>query len=326
MNQLNKIAVLTSGGDSPGMNAAIRSIVLTAEFHSIEVLGVIHGYDGLINNEFISLNRKEVNGIIQRGGTILRSARSKQFMTFEGRKTAFENLKKNKVDALIVLGGDGSFRGALQFDTEFNFPTIGLPCTIDNDLKGTDFCIGYDTAINTAMDAIDKIRDTANSHDRVFFVEVMGRDAGLIALSSGIAGAAESILIPETKTNVDELITTLKKDRTKEMGSMIVVVAEGDEEGGAQIIAEKVKNQCPDYDVRVTILGHIQRGGSPTCMDRVLATRLGLAAVEKLKAGVKNCSLGIVNNLIVETSFSEATKEHPAITQEMEQLIHVLAN
>ncbi len=323
---MKRIAVLTSGGDSPGMNAAIRSIVLTAEFHSVEVFGVLHGFDGLINNEFKVLSRKEVNGIISHGGTILRSARSKGFMTSEGRKSAFLNLKKNEIDALIVLGGDGSFRGALQFDLEYNFPTIGLPCTIDNDLKGTDFCIGYDTAINTAMEAIDKIRDTANSHDRVFFIEVMGRDAGLIALSSGIAGGAESILIPETKTTVDELIDTLKKDRSKEMNSMLVVVAEGDEEGGAQVIADKVKKQCPDYDVRVTILGHIQRGGRPSCSDRVLATRLGLVAVEKLLVGVKNCSLGIVNNQITESPFSVATKEHPEIDAEIIHLINVLAN
>ena len=308
--KMKNIAILTSGGDSPGMNAAIRAIVRAGIFHNRRVFGIYRGYDGLIDNEIKELNSTDVSNIIQRGGTILKSARSERFMHPEFRKIAFENLQKNDIDGLIVLGGDGTFKGASIISSEFDVNIVGIPCTIDNDLFGTDFCIGYDTAINTAMEAIDKIRDTADSHNRLFFVEVMGRDAGLIALRSGIAGGAEGILIPETLTDVNALIATLNKDWKREKSSMIVVVAEGDEAGGAY----------------VATLGHIQRGGSPSCMDRVLASRLGLAAVEALVNKESNLMIGIVNQSISKTSFEKATKHHLEINAELLHVLDVLAS
>ena len=253
---MKKIAVLTSGGDSPGMNACLRAVVRTAIFHNLEVVGIMHGYDGMINNEFVNMDSKSVANIIHRGGTILKTARSKEFLTLEGRKKALANLQANNVEGMVAIGGDGTFRGALEFSKISTIPVIGCPGTIDNDLLGTDFTIGYDTAINTVVDAVDKIRDTAESHDRLFFVEVMGRDAGLIALRAGIGVGAESILIPETKTDIEDLIKRLENGR-KNKSSKIIIVAEGDEAGGAFKIAEQVKKRLPDYDTRITILGHI---------------------------------------------------------------------
>lgn len=320
------IAILTSGGDAPGMNAAIRSIVLAGLYHGINVKGILNGYEGMIDGNFIALDSTSVSNIIQRGGTILKSSRSKRFLDKSYRKIAFGNLIKNNIDGLIVLGGDGTFRGAAQFSKEFDFPIVGIPCTIDNDMFGTDFCIGYDTAINTAMDAIDKIRDTAESHNRLFFVEVMGRDAGLIALRSGIGGGAEAILIPETKLNVDQLVTFLKNDPMLHNSSMIVVVAEGDEEGGAAVVSVKVKKQLPNLEIRVTQLGHIQRGGKPSCMDRVLATRMGLAAVEGLINGQKNTMVGIINNEVKFLLLENSTKQSLNQNQELLNVLEILTS
>ena len=320
---MKRIAVFTSGGDSPGMNACIRAVVRTALFHKIDVRGIIKGYDGMISGNFISMDAKFVANIIQRGGTILKTARSADFFTLEGRKKAKDNLKINNIDGVIAIGGDGTFKGALEFSKICNIPFVGCPGTIDNDLIGTDFTIGYDTAINTVVQAVDKIRDTAESHERLFFVEVMGRDAGLIALRSGIGVGAESILIPETKTNLEELIKRLKKSR-KNKSSKIIIVSEHDEAGGAFAIAQKVKAKLPEYDTRVTVLGHIQRGGNPSAMDRVNASRMGFAAVEALKAGKKNVMTGIINKEIVYTPFSKCVKHiekpHPDLIRMMEIL------
>ena len=322
---MKNIAILTSGGDAPGMNAAIRAVVRAGVFYNLSVFGILNGYEGLIDGKLIKLNSTSVSNIIQRGGTLLKTSRSKRFLEKSFRKLAFKHLKKYNIDGLIVLGGDGTFKGAAQFSKEFDFPIVGIPCTIDNDLVGTDFCIGYDTAINTAVDAIDKIRDTADSHNRLFFVEVMGRDAGLIALRSGIAGGAEAILIPETKMGVDELVGVLNKDWKREKSSMIVVVAEGDEEGGAFVVAKKVKKKCPDFDIRVTTLGHIQRGGKPSCMDRVLASRMGLAAVETLIAGERNEMIGIINQEIKLLPFEKAVKHHMELNPGLLHLMEVMA-
>ena len=322
---MKNIAVLTSGGDAPGMNAAIRSVVRSGIYHGLTVIGVLNGYEGLIDGEFFELNAKSVSNIIQRGGTILKSARSKRFLERSFREKAFDNLKNKQIHGLIVLGGDGTFKGAAIFSKEFDFPIVGIPCTIDNDLYGTDFCIGYDTAINTAVDAIDKIRDTADSHNRLFFVEVMGRDAGLIALRSGIASGAEAILIPETKMGVDEILSVLQKDWKRKKSSMIVVVAEGDEEGGAFAVAEQVKKRCPEFDIRVSTLGHIQRGGKPSCMDRVLASRMGLAAIETLISGERNAMIGIVNQKVKLLPFEKAVKHHLELNPGLLHLIEVMA-
>ena len=282
MKEIKKIGVLTSGGDSPGMNACIRAVVRTGIYHGLEVFGIKNGYNGLINDEIEIMDSASVSNIIQRGGTILKTARSREFMTKEGRQKSFENLKKHQLDAMVVIGGNGTFTGANVFINEFNFPIIGAPGTIDNDLYGTDNTIGYDTAVNTVVDAVDKIRDTASSHNRLFFIEVMGRDAGFIALRSGIAGGAEDILVPETVTYIDELVEILEKGFRKNKKSGVIIVAEGDDAGGAFDVARKVKEKCPNYDTRVTILGHIQRGGSPSAFDRILATRYGVKAVELL--------------------------------------------
>ncbi|HWW38348.1 6-phosphofructokinase [Pedobacter sp.] len=307
MNKIKNIGVLTSGGDAPGMNAAIRAVVRAAIYYDLEVTGILRGYEGLINGDFISMDRKSVANIIQRGGTILKTARSDAFRTFEGRKTAHEQLMKQGIDALIVIGGDGTFTGANLFSQEFGYPIIGLPGTIDNDLAGTDFTIGYDTAINTVINAVDKIRDTAESHDRLFIVEVMGRDSGLIALRSGIGVGAEAILIPEAKTGIEGLITRLEHGR-KDKASKIIIVAEGDEIGGGFNVGEVLKEKFPAYDIRVSVLGHIQRGGKPSCMDRVLASRFGVSAVEGLLHGKSGEMVGQINREIVFTPFSHAIK------------------
>lgn len=307
MNKIKHIAVLTSGGDAPGMNAAIRAVVRAAIYYDLQVTGVLRGYEGLINGGFIEMDRKSVANIIQRGGTILKTARSAGFRTKEGRAQAYEQLKKQDVDALVVIGGDGTFTGANLFAEEFNFPVVGLPGTIDNDLEGTDFTIGYDTAINTVINAVDKIRDTAESHDRLFIVEVMGRDSGLIALRSGIGVGAEAIMIPEANMGVDGLVTRLENGR-KDKSSKIIIVAEGDEVGGAFNVGEVLKKKFPAYDIRVSVLGHIQRGGKPSCMDRVLASTLGVAAVEGLLSGRSGEMAGLINREVVFTPFDHATK------------------
>jgi len=308
---MKKIAVFTSGGDAPGMNACIRAVVRTGIYHQIEVLGIMSGYQGMINNEIITLDSSSVANIIQRGGTILKSSRSEEFRTKEGRAKAYETIKKNGIEGIVCVGGNGTYTGAGIFYEEFGIPSIGVPGTIDNDLYGTDFTIGYDTALNTAMEAIDKIRDTADSHNRVFLVEVMGRDSGFIALAVGIAGGAEAILVPEDQEDEQKLydIFTRKKERRKSFS--IIVVAEG-EHGGALNAASKLKEKFPELDIRTTILGHIQRGGSPTARDRILSTRLGVSAVERLLEGGKNECVGMINNKIHFTSFSEAvTKRKP---------------
>lgn len=321
---MKKIAVFTSGGDSPGMNACLRAVVRTAIYHKIEVVGIKHGYDGMIKDEFVTMDSKSVANIIHRGGTILKTARSKNFLTIEGQQHALENLQKHKIDGVVVIGGDGSFRGALEFSKMCNIPFVGCPGTIDNDLVGTDFTIGYDTAINTVIEAVDKIRDTAESHDRLFFVEVMGRDAGLIALRAGIGVGAESILMPETKTDIEVLIKRLESGR-KNKSSKIIIVAEGEEAGGAFVIAEKVKKRLPDFDTRVTILGHIQRGGNPSAMDRVNSSRMGFAAVEALLQGKKNVMIGIVDKNIEYTPFEKAVKHIQELNKDLIRMVDILS-
>ena len=323
---MKKIAVFTSGGDSPGMNPCIRAVVRSALYHGIEVMGIKRGYKGMINDESVPLNSKSVNYILNRGGTILGSARSEAFRSPEGRAQAYKNLQKYGIDGVVAIGGDGTFTGAKVFMEEYpdvNF--VGVPGTIDNDLYGTDYTIGYDTAINTAMEAIDKIRDTAVSHDRLFFVEVMGRDAGFIAALSGIASGARAILIPETKTDIDDLVARLKANGEKKKLSNIIVVAEGDDEGGAFDIARKVKEHLDIFDVRITVLGHLQRGGSPTCMDRVLASRLGVAAVEALQDGVKGVMVGQLHHDISYVPLEHAIKHNQNFGEHWERLAHILA-
>lgn len=322
---ITNLAVMTSGGDAPGMNAAIRAIVRTATFCGLDAFGIYRGYEGLIDNQIEKLSSSSVSNIIQRGGTILKTARSKRFMEYPGRLRAYDNLKAFNIDAMVVIGGNGTFTGAAQFDKEFDFPVIGLPGTIDNDLYGTDATIGYDTAINTVVEAADKIRDTASSHDRLFFLEVMGRDAGFIALRSGIACGAEFILVPETTTYIDNIARLLRHDWRRTKSSGIVIVAEGDEAGGAYEVAARVKEQLPEIDTRVTILGHIQRGGSPSAYDRVLASTLGYAAVNGLVNGHRGVMAGIVDKKIVYTPFEKAIKHHKDINMEMLEMSRILA-
>lgn len=323
---MKKIAVFTSGGDSPGMNACIRAVVRAAIHYNIEIVGIRRGYKGMINDDFIPMNSKSVSYILHKGGTILGSARSDEFRTVDGRKKAYDNLKKHGIEGVVAIGGDGTFTGADIFMKEYpDIAIVGTPGTIDNDLYGTDFTIGYDTAINTAMEAIDKIKDTADSHDRLFFVEVMGRDVGFIAARAGIAAGAKAILIPESKTNIDELVQQLLDNAAKKKMSNIVVVAEGDDEGGALEISQKVKAQTNIFDIRVTILGHMQRGGSPTCMDRVLASRVGVAAVEALKEGKKGVMLGQLHREICATPFEKAIKHHKKMSTVLEDLSRILA-
>lgn len=322
---MNKIGIFTSGGDSPGMNACIRAVVRTAVFHGVEVVGIQRGYNGLVEADFVPLESHSVANIIQRGGTILKSARSTSFLTSEGRKKAFENMKKANIEGVIAIGGDGTFTGASVFNLEYSIPFIGVPGTIDNDLFGTDNTIGYDTALNTVIEAVDKIRDTASSHNRLFFIEVMGKDAGFIALRSGIATGAEAVLVPETKTYIDQLIVKLEQGRRKSKSSGIVIVAEGDDEGGAYEIAAKVKQKFDFYDTRVVVLGHIQRGGSPSARDRVLASQLGNAAVEKLLQGESNKMVGMVNNKITLTDFEKAIKHTKELNPSLVGLVEVLS-
>src|SRR3954471_1850470 len=323
--QITKVAVLTSGGDSPGMNAAIRAVVRTGIYYGMEMFGIMRGYNGMLEDDIFQMNSRSVANIIQRGGTILKTARSKEFFTYEGRQKAVANLEKRGINGLVVIGGDGSFTGALKLSTEFHIPCIGLPGTIDKDLYGTDFTIGFDTAVNTAVEAIDKIRDTADAHDRLFIVEVMGRDAGYIAIYSGIATGAGNILIPERKTDMESVIAFLvERERRKKLVN-IIVVAEGDEFGGANEVAKFVKDRLPNIDTRVCILGHIQRGGSPSALDRLIASRMGFHAVECLIQGRHNVFVGILNNRLNYVSLDDVGKQRGHINEEWIKIMKVLA-
>ena len=322
---INKIALLTSGGDAPGMNAAIRAVDRTAIFYQLEVVGIMRGYQGLIEGDFVPMESKSVSKIINLGGTILHTSRCPEFKDIEVRRKAIDGLKAEGVDALVVIGGDGSFRGANDIFKDFAFPVVGIPATIDNDIFGTDFTIGFDTAINTAMDAIDKIRDTAHSHDMVFFVEVMGRDAGFIALNTGIATGSEVTLIPEIEKDIDSLVDYLKIGRRKNKTSGIVVVAEGGHLGSAAEVAKAVKERIPSYEVRVTTLGHIQRGGSPSCSDRVLASIYGYEAVCALLDGQSGVMIGRVNGKTVYTPFDDAISKHGEIDRSWYEITKILS-
>lgn len=324
---MKKIAVFTSGGDAPGMNACIRAVVRASIQQGMKVFGIRRGYKGMINNDFVPLSSRSVGNIIHKGGTILGSARSPKFRTEEGRILAYHNLQSRGIEGVVAIGGDGTFTGASVFMQEHpDINIVGIPGTIDNDLYGTDFTIGYDTAINTAMEAIDKIKDTADAHDRLFFIEVMGRDAGFIALRCGIATGAEAILIPETITSIDNLVYNLKERQQHKSSSSIVVVAEGDDAGGAFDIAKTVKTQMPEADIRVAVLGHLQRGGSPSCMDRVLASRLGIAAVEALKDGKKGVMLGQNGRNIHQVLFEKAIKHNRGISPYLQYITDILSS
>lgn len=315
---IKRIAVLTSGGDSPGMNAAIRSVVRTCAYLEIECVGIYRGYQGMIEGDFAPMNARSVNNIINKGGTILKSARCLEFKTPEGRKVAHDQLTRAGIDGFVVIGGDGSFRGATIFNKEYNFPVIGIPGTIDNDIMGTRYTLGFDTALNTVVEAIDKIRDTASSHNRLFFVEVMGRDVGHIALNAGVGAGAEEILIPEENLGLDRLLESLKRSKKSGKSSSIVVVAEGDKTGKNVFeLKEYVEEHLPIYDVRVSVLGHMQRGGTPSAFDRVLASRMGVRAVEALLEGKTNLMVGIMDNEIVLTPIEEAIKGHTSIDREL---------
>ena len=322
MARINSIGILTSGGDAPGMNAAIRAVTRSAIYNGLKVFGIYRGYKGLVTGEIQEFKSQNVSNIIQMGGTILKTARCKEFRTAEGRALAYENMKKCGIDALVVIGGDGSLTGARILAQEFDIPCIGLPGTIDNDLYGTDTTIGYDTALNTILDAVDKIRDTATSHERLFFVEVMGRDAGFLALNGAIAAGAEAAIIPEFSTEVDQLEQFIEHGFKKSKSSSIVLVAESELTGGAMHYAERVKNEYPQYDVRVTILGHLQRGGRPTAHDRIIASRMGVASIQALLEGPRNVMIGIENDKIVYVPFAKAIKNDKPIDRE---LVNVLA-
>lgn len=317
MPAIKTIGILTSGGDAPGMNAAIRAVTRSAIFSGFKVKGIYRGYRGLITNEIVEFKTQNVSNIIQMGGTILKTARCKEFETAEGRQLAYDTIRQHDIDALVVIGGDGSLTGARIFASEFNFPIIGLPGTIDNDLFGTDKTIGYDTALNTIMECVDKIRDTATSHERLFFIEVMGRDAGFLALNGAIAAGAEAAIIPEISTEVDQLAELIQNGFRKSKNSSIVLVAESPVTGGAMALAERVKNEYPGYDVRVSILGHLQRGGSPTASDRILASRLGSAAIDALLEDQRNVMIGISNDQIVYVPFSKAIKNDKPINRDL---------
>jgi len=324
--KVSRIGVLTSGGDSPGMNAAIRAVVRTGIYYGLDVFGIMRGYQGLIEDDIHKMESRSVANIIQRGGTILKTARSKMFLKPEGRQIAYDNLKKHGIDGLVIIGGDGSFRGAVAFSSEFDIPCIGLAGTIDKDIMGTDFTIGFDTAVNTAVEAIDKIRDTADAHDRLFIIEVMGRDAGYIALHSGIATGAENILIPERKTNVEDLIQSLQEKQRRQKLVNLIVVAEGDEFGGADEVAKLVKERMPQIETRVCILGHIQRGGAPTCLDRLIASRMGYHAVESLLQGRHNVFVGILNNKMNYIPLENVGKRKGTISDEWMKIVKILAS
>ncbi len=324
-NKVTKIGVLTSGGDSPGMNACIRAVVRTGIYNGMEMFGIMKGFSGMVDDEIIPMEGRSVANIIQRGGTILKTSRCKEFFTVEGRKKAYDNLKKRGINGLVIIGGDGSFRGAQIFSKEFDIPCIGLPGTIDKDIAGSDFTIGFDTAVNTAVEAIDKIRDTAEAHDRLFIIEVMGRDAGYIALHSGISTGAENILIPERKTEIETILSQLAEKERRHKLVNLIVVAEGEEFGGANEVAKAVKERLPLLEVRVCILGHIQRGGAPSCMDRMIASRMGFHAVESLMQGRHNVFIGIVNNKMNYIPLDEAVKKKQRINEEWMKIVKILA-
>lgn len=322
---MKRIAVFTSGGDSPGMNACIRAVVRTAVYHGIEVYGIMRGFKGMIKGEIVKLDSASVSNTVQKGGTLLKSARSQTFMTKEGRQQAFDQLSNHKIDGLVAIGGNGTFTGAMLFEQEFGIPTVGAPGTIDNDLFGTDYTIGYDTAVNTALEAIDKIRDTADSHDRCFFIEVMGRDSGYIAIPCAIGGGAEIVMIPETQMSTEAVIDTLRTGWKRSKTSFIVIVAEGDEENNATTVAAKVKEAIPELDTRVTIIGHVQRGGSPTAADRLLGSQIGIAAVEGLMNGMHNVMAGIVDRKLVYTPFHDTIYKKKLINQSFMRMVEILS-
>jgi 6-phosphofructokinase 1 len=323
---IKKVGVLTSGGDSPGMNAAIRAVVRTCAYHNIQCVGIYRGYQGMIEGDFKEMGARAVHNIVNKGGTILKSARSKEFMTVEGRVKAHEQLVKAGIDALVVIGGDGSFTGAEIFNKEHHFPVMGIPGTIDNDIFGTSHTLGYDTALNTVVDVIDKIRDTASSHNRLFFVEVMGRDAGHIALNAGIGAGAEEILIPEEDLGLDRLLDSLKKSKASGKSSSIVVIAEGDKIGKSVFeLKDYVEANLPEYEVRVSVLGHMQRGGAPSCFDRVLASRLGVKAVESLIEGKSNFMVGMLNDKVALTPLLQAIKGHTEIDRELLRVSEIMS-
>lgn len=325
MGKIKKIGVLTSGGDSPGMNAAIRAVVRTAVYEGLEVIGIMCGYQGMINADFKPLYAHSVSDIIQRGGTILKTARCEEFRSPDGRTRAYNNLKEARIDGVVIIGGDGSFTGARLFNEEFDIPFVGIPGTIDNDIFGTDYTIGYDTALNTVIEAVDKIRDTASAHNRMFFVEVMGAEAGFIALYSGIASGAEAIIIPEIKGEARNLKAMIEGGNTRKKSSNIIIVAEGDEGGGAFAIAEALKEDFKEYDIRVSVLGHLQRGGSPSAIDRVNASRLGYAAVEALIDDQKSVMVGISNGEITLVPFRRAVKLHKDVNHSLVELAKILS-
>ncbi|QRM90097.1 6-phosphofructokinase [Lacinutrix sp. WUR7] len=323
---IKKIGVMTSGGDSPGMNAAIRSVVRACAYHNIECFGIYRGYEGMIEGDFIKMNARSVKGIINKGGTILKSARSKEFRTKEGRAKAHQQLEKAGIDAFVVIGGDGSFTGAMIFNQEYNFPVMGIPGTIDNDIFGTTHTLGYDTALNTVVEVIDKIRDTASSHNRLFFVEVMGRDVGHIALNVGVGAGAEEILIPEEDLGLDRLLESLRRSKKSGKSSSIVVVAEGDKIGKSVFeLKDYVEENMTEYEVRVSVLGHMQRGGAPSCFDRVLASRMGVKAVESLLDGHSNYMVGLKNDIIDVTPFDQAVKGKSKINMELLRVSDIMS-
>ena len=323
---MNRIAVFTSGGDAPGMNACIRAVTRAAIANNIQVYGIMRGYQGMIDGEIIPMDSRSVSNIVQRGGTILKAARSKEFLTKEGRDKAYENLKKHDINCIVAIGGDGTFSGAEVFTNEHpDIKIVGIPGTIDNDLAGTDFTLGFDTALNTVVDAVDKIKDTAASHDRCFLIEVMGRDSGCIALWSAVAGGAEMVMLPEKAMSVEDLVKTLDTAKQNKKSSTIVIVAEGEKNGGAQAIAAKMKEHIQDYETKVTVLGHIQRGGKPSAFDRILAARLGVHAVEQLMSGQTKVMVGIRNNAIALTPFAQATKSHDPLDEKLFSIANILS-
>ncbi|MFT4610805.1 MAG: 6-phosphofructokinase 1 [Glaciecola sp.] len=324
--KIKKIGVFTSGGDSPGMNAAIRSVVRTCAFHNIECVGIYRGYEGMIEGDFRPMDARSVKGIINKGGTVLKSARSLEFMTSEGRKKAHQHLLDANIDGLVAIGGDGTFTGAMVFNEEFNFPVMGIPGTIDNDIFGTSYTLGYDTALNTVVEAIDKIRDTASSHNRLFFIEVMGRDAGHIALNVGIGAGAEEILIPEEDLGLERLLESLRRSKQSGKSSSIVIVAEGDKIGKNVFeLKDYVEENMIEYDVRVSVLGHMQRGGSPSCFDRVLASRMGVKAVESLLDGKTNLMVGLLSDKIAVTPLDQAVKGKSEINMELLRVSDIMS-
>ncbi|MDD2245927.1 MAG: 6-phosphofructokinase [Proteiniphilum sp.] len=322
-SNIKSLGVLTSGGDAPGMNAAIRAVTRAGIFNDMKVYGIYRGYKGLISDEIVEFKTNSVSNIIQQGGTMLKTARSKEFLTVEGRKIAYENMQKHGIEALVVIGGDGSLTGAGVFANEYNIPIVGLPGTIDNDLNGTDTTIGYDTALNTIMQSMDKIRDTATSHERLFFVEVMGRNCGFLALNSAIASGAEAAIIPEISIEKDQLGELIEQGFRKSKSSSMVLVTESEVTGGAIRLAERVKKEYPQYDVRVSILGHLQRGGSPSAQDRILASRMGIAAIQALIENQRNVMIGIRENEIVYVPFKRAIKKEREINEEMLEVLRI---